>query len=410
MDNAVVIGLTVPAISTCICTIFLGFWHYNRNDRSALRFAAAFALFALGFTTNHFVLAKDTIANAIVHNAFYASGLFALLDGMHRAFSRKTPVTALASIGVGSVIGALLIQLSPAELSQRILWVNTLQATSFLISCVTLWGIWRNTWTGTATYAALALATINSMAIAPYNIMRSTITEETFFDTLYWGTMNVLATLTVLSMGGALITVCVMQRLGALKENADQDYLTGLMSRRAFEEAARDYCKSRSGQVAASLIIIDIDHFKSINDEYGHTAGDQVIRRLGAFLSSQTRSSDLVGRLGGEEFCLLLPGTDTNGARMLASRLRDNLAKVTFDGLPATRRVTASFGVAELGLRTAFADIYPMADAALYSAKARGRDRIVCRPAPEDAGEPIRRERFHALPDGSRTPSDRMVS
>lgn len=410
MDQAAVIGLTVPVVAGCMCAIFLSFWYYNREDRSALRFAAAFLLCVIGFSANHFFLDKDTLANAIFHNACYSGGLYLLLDGIHRAFSRKTPSGILGTIAVVSVIAATIIQLSPADLSQRVLWINTLQGCMLVVASASLWGIWRNNWTGTATYSALILCTINMMAVAPYNIINSFASQESFFQTAYWGTMTTVTTLSVLAMGGALVAVCVMQRLADLREDADHDYLTGLKTRRAFEEAARYYCDARSGDVAATLIIIDIDHFKTINDEYGHVAGDQVIGRIGAFLNAQTRSSDVAGRMGGEEFCLLLPGTDTAGARQLAARLREKLSYLTFDALPETQRVTASFGIAEFGRRTAFADAYPMADAALYSAKTRGRDRIVCAPSPEDAGRPIRRERFTALPDGSRVPAERLVS
>lgn len=410
MEQAAVIGLTVPVVAGCMCAIFLSFWYYNRNDRSALRFAAAFFLCAVGFSANHFFLDKDTLANAIFHNACYSGGLYLLLDGIHRAFSRKTPVRVLGAIGVGSVLAAVAIQLSPADLSQRVLWINTLQGCMLIVAAGTLWGIWRGNWTGTATYAAHILCTVNMMVVAPYNTVHSFVSQEVFFQTAYWTTMNMVSTLSILAMGGALVAVCVMQRLDDLRADADHDYLTGLKTRRAFEEAARYYCDARSGDVAATLIIIDIDHFKAINDEHGHVAGDQVIGRIGAFLNAQTRSSDVAGRIGGEEFCLLLPGTDTTGARQLAARLREKLSGLTFDALPETLRVTASFGIAEFGRRTAFADAYPMADAALYSAKSRGRDRIVCAPAPEDAGRPIRRERFAALPDGSRVPAGRLAS
>ncbi|WP_158085708.1 GGDEF domain-containing protein [Henriciella aquimarina] len=377
-----------------MCAIFLCFWYYNRQDKATLAFAVAFAFGAIGFTLNHFVLAKDTLANAITHNTFYAAGLYLLLDGIHRAFSKKMPVLILAAIGTSSVVGATIIQASPAELSQRILWINTLQGCMFVVSAFSLWGIWKRNWTGATTYAALLLCTLNAMTLAPYNIIRSMITPETFFQTVYWGTMNVISTLSLLAMGGSLIAVCVMQRLNALREDAERDFLTGLKTRRAFEEAARQYCANRSGDIAASLILIDIDHFKLINDEYGHAAGDAVISAFGTFLMRQTRSSDLAGRMGGEEFCLLLPGTDMLGARQLAIRLKRTLADLSLAQLPDHANITASFGVAELGARTLFEDAYPMADAALYAAKTRGRDRVVCAEQPEDPGRPIRRQRY----------------
>ena len=410
MEHTAIIGLTIPALAGCISAIFLSLWYHDRDDRGTLCFAGAFLCYALGFTANHFILDKDTLANAFVHNAFYAGGLYLLLDGIHIAFGRKTPVVTLTTIGIGSVIGAVIIQVSPIELSQRILWINTLQGCMFIISAVTLWGIWARNWTGTATYAAIALCLVNTMTLVPYNILRSQITEETFFHTLYWEAMNVISTLSMLVMAAALVATCVVKRVESLREDAGRDFLTGLKNRRAFEEAAQLYCQTRSGEVAASLILIDIDNFKQINDEHGHAAGDEVISQFGKFLRTQTRTSDMAGRMGGEEFCLLLPGTDTRGARQLATRLRTRLSAQAFANLPGSHTVTASFGIAELGRQTVFADAYPMADAALYAAKTRGRDRAVCAPPPDDAGEPIRREVYRTRPDGSRVAASRMAS
>jgi len=410
LDHAAIIGLTVPAVAGCMCAIFLSFWYHNRKDKSALKFALAFLMSAVGFSLNHFVIDRETLANAVAHNTIYSIGFYLLIDGIHDAFGRRTPKRVLQLLGAGSVLCACVIQLADGGLSQRILWVNMLHGSMLLVAFANLWGIWQRNWTGTAVFASLSLCILNLVIVSPVNVLGQTITDAGFFGTAYWRAMNVLATFSVLAMGGSLIAVCVVSRLNDLRADAENDYLTGLKTRRAFEEAARHYCGSRSGEVAASLILIDLDHFKEINDEHGHTVGDEVISRFGAFLLDNTRTSDMAGRMGGEEFCLLLPGTDTTGARQLAGRLRETLGKIEFSGLPESRRVTASFGIAELGKRTAFGDIYPQADAALYSAKTRGRDRVVCAPPPNDAGDPIRREIYLALPDGSRISPNRIAS
>ena len=103
MDQAIAIGFAVPAISIGMCAIFACFWYYNREDRAAPLFAAAFTMCALGFFLNHFVLAKETMANAILHNSCYALGLYFLSDGLHRSFDRRTPYEALAALGILSV-------------------------------------------------------------------------------------------------------------------------------------------------------------------------------------------------------------------------------------------------------------------------------------------------------------------
>jgi diguanylate cyclase (GGDEF)-like protein len=375
-----------------MCAIFLCFWHYNRQDRAALAFAAAYLMCAVGFFLNHFVLPKETLANAVIHNSFYAAGLFFLSEGFHSAFRRTPPRALLTVLGVGSVIAAGIIQVSFAGLSVRIVTINLIHGSMLIVAAWTLRGVWRDSWTGTALAAALSLCIINFMVVSPITVYGSLITGESFFASRYWQIINLIAILSVLAMGGALVSICVMQRLEAVRMDAESDFLSGLKTRRAFEQLASSYCHARSGEYAASIIIIDLDHFKQVNDEYGHSAGDAVIRAIGELICRQTRTSDMAGRMGGEEFCLILPGTDLAGARTLGDRLRTRISELEMTDLAKDVRITASFGVAELGQNTLFEDIYPVADAALYEAKSCGRNKVVCAQPPKDGGAPVRRK------------------
>src|SRR5262249_23773557 len=124
-----------------------------------------------------------------------------------------------------------------------------------------------------------------------------------------------------------------------------------------------------------SLLMIDIDSFKSLNDNFGHDAGDEAIRRIGRVLREGTRGIDLAARIGGEEFAVLLVETSKDGGFEVAERLRNGIKLLE---IPNARHITASFGVAECpnDAQTA-ADILKAADIALYEAKRNGRDRVV---------------------------------
>ena len=163
-----------------------------------------------------------------------------------------------------------------------------------------------------------------------------------------------------------------------LEELATTDGLTGCLNKRAFldELSKRLKAAERFGK-QLSLIVTDIDHFKRVNDTYGHAVGDHVIRGLGEILRSLKRETDVVARFGGEEFCILCEETDARGALLLAERVREQLKAREFDSELGKVKVTCSLGVAEFP-EDALTDtqLFALADKALYHAKQTGRDRV----------------------------------
>ena len=164
--------------------------------------------------------------------------------------------------------------------------------------------------------------------------------------------------------------------LEQVERRARMDALTGLANRRAFEEhLQRIIAETDRFGGCGSLVLVDIDHFKSVNDTYGHQAGDQVLRQIAQILADGVRTVDVCARYGGEELAILLPQTSIEGARDLAERLRRRIADrvVTVGGDQV--RVTASFGVATYPDPVKVKDsLFPAADRALYAAKHDGRN------------------------------------
>ncbi len=178
-------------------------------------------------------------------------------------------------------------------------------------------------------------------------------------------------------LGGAL-------RMATLVEEsrwmATTDALTGLLNRRAFlESTGREVARSKRYNDDLSVILLDVDHFKLINDRRGHAAGDMVLAAVGQLLNQAVRTCDIVARWGGEEFVLVLPSTSLEGAQQVAERVRDLLENAGIrDGNGDPIPVTASFGVATYTLGDTLEQVIDRADRAMYLAKSDGRNRVVC--------------------------------
>jgi diguanylate cyclase (GGDEF)-like protein len=158
-----------------------------------------------------------------------------------------------------------------------------------------------------------------------------------------------------------------------LESLATTDGLTGLKNRRAFQERLdEEFQRAARYQTPLSVVLLDVDHFKSYNDTYGHPAGDEVLRTLARLLQSACRETDIVARYGGEEFVALLPLTPAAQAMELAERMRSTLEQAAWP----SRLITASLGVADNTRADNSAALVAQADAALYASKQAGRNRV----------------------------------
>jgi diguanylate cyclase (GGDEF)-like protein len=159
-----------------------------------------------------------------------------------------------------------------------------------------------------------------------------------------------------------------------LKSLAFRDGLTGMLNYRAFEEMlASEWERAYRYKTVFSLIMIDLDHFKGINDKYGHQTGDMVLRSVAQRLEKNVRKSDLVFRYGGEEFVILMPHTDIDNAGLLAERIRYAVEEMWF---AHDIRITVSLGVSEYSRGLQPGELVKYADMGLYKAKAGGRNRV----------------------------------
>ncbi len=170
----------------------------------------------------------------------------------------------------------------------------------------------------------------------------------------------------------------LQKELANAKAEASYDFLTGLVNRKRFERAIEDAIKDfHKKNYPFSIIFVDIDNFKKINDTYGHLAGDIVLKEIASIFKFYLRANTVVARIGGEEFCILLPGVELKDAKNIAERLRkiiENREVKLEDG--TSIKVTASFGVTQVKMGDTVKSILERADKALYRAKKSGKNKV----------------------------------
>lgn len=174
----------------------------------------------------------------------------------------------------------------------------------------------------------------------------------------------------------------IKESLASAREEGLRDSLTGLRNRRHFDKAIVEEIERATHEgTPLSFCIADLDHFKCVNDEFGHPTGDAVLRLVGALLAENLKGRDIPVRYGGEEFAIILPKTKLKSAERLADRIRQQLSEkrlILTENKQELGMITASFGIAEWSPGESEADIIARADAMLYQAKHSGRNKVVC--------------------------------
>lgn len=192
-------------------------------------------------------------------------------------------------------------------------------------------------------------------------------------------TISVLAFMTLMLIAGLLILLFRLKRQHQkVMQLSMFDELTKLGNRRYLLSYAERFCKqSQCTGSPLGLILMDIDHFKYVNDTFGHPAGDQILKVFAGVLKDEARKIDVLARIGGEEFCVLMPDTDVDGAMKLAERLRQKVSDLTHQQLSVATSITVSLGVTVACQNdVTFKHLYARADKALYQAKTHGRNRV----------------------------------
>lgn len=198
-----------------------------------------------------------------------------------------------------------------------------------------------------------------------------------YMDTTYAAISQSLGSGTVVALALVLLLIMMRDMAAEILATSETDPLSGVYNRRGFTtHAERRLIAAHNAGSPAALVVADLDHFKRINDNYGHAAGDQAIAHFAQMLRQFAPEKAVVARPGGEEFAVLLDQCDLAEARSYAERVRRDFAENAADTLGLGQRLTASFGIAVAAPGDDLADLWRRADTAMYRAKAGGRDRL----------------------------------
>lgn len=279
-------------------------------------------------------------------------------------------------VGPGLIYFALLRPMSGEDLAYRLISHSFFAAGMMLCAVST----WRDAPPSAMNRVLVGLFLVTGLHFLVKPFLAAHLSfdgEREYLGSLY-GVLSQASTGVLLVAAGLLILIAVLQSIvNTHHDQARVDPLTGLPNRRALEEAFDrrvDSARHRLGQVMMAIAILDLDHFKSINDRLGHDGGDAVLRRIARCLDASRPDCVVPARLGGEEFVLLMPDHDAEAARLVCEEIRGVIADLKLPDLPS---LSVSIGLTTLTARETLTSALRRADQALYEAKAAGRNRCV---------------------------------
>ncbi|RWN23602.1 MAG: GGDEF domain-containing protein [Mesorhizobium sp.] len=379
MDTGLLIALLNPTIALALGAAFLVLWSYQRHRPYLAVLAISYSLSAAGFLLQYFTLPIGMPLTKLTSNICFTIAACCLASAVIHRYGRKVPYAGIAVLAGGGLASLCWFLFVAPDLTWRILAMNFAFGGISLLVAAELRPVRNNGPTEKILFVLSLLSGVNFFVrtLAVVIAHGPFASYDGFYGSSYWTTALLSHALLSLLIALCLFSAAALDVLKALKTETYTDPLSGLLNRRGFEERGMlllQHCASARFPVA--LVLADLDHFKALNDVHGHGAGDRVIADFAAKLRSAAGARGVAGRIGGEEFAVLLPLSDLAAARLFAEAVRTVYSAGHVDGLPQGTRVTASFGVAARSGGEALEPLMRRADDALYKAKKNGRDSV----------------------------------
>lgn len=373
-----IIFLLNPAIQSIYAVSFLILWVHSRDRRAILGFGLANIAAVLGFLSRVFLTEiSEVLASVLTHVCFLICNGLIVISLCYRA-NQPLPYMSLAIISVVSAVmsltaamtGAFMAELVIANISYGLFYMVAAQSLSRAISNHFIDNIIR--------WIIAFMSAHHFVRVGLLTMFEPNLDAATFLTSQYLPLAIVIVAVSSIMLSTSVIGAFMVDQFRNRAQQAALDPIGGLLTRRPFEEAAKKMLHRAIEQNApVNLLVVDIDNFKQVNDIFGHQCGDEVIGNLSKLVSNIVRDTDIIGRIGGEEFCIIVWNCKSAAAMGLAERVRATFGAMQHDSLPKDMRVTVSIGVAEGASKESYGRLFARADAALYAAKTAGRNTVI---------------------------------
>lgn len=361
-----------PGIMTVFGLAFLWAWSIERKRHYLLMLAGACLCFCVGSLSQAFGLPPGRGPNALFSGFFHTLAVLLTAESvlMRSGDRLGRPVFFGVLAGVVVLLGCF-VYVWPSLLA-RIYLQNFGYGAVLLVTALKLRPLRHGRMVDRALFWFMFIFAVQFFPRTILTVgLREFADVQEFSRSAFWQMLQFSLAIFGSGLGLTVLAAALTDVMDDLRRERDTDPLTGVLNRRGFHDRA---VAALRGGTAGALVACDLDHFKSINDTYGHHVGDEVLRLFGALLRETARAGDIVGRTGGEEFLVLLPGATQAGAFEFAERVRQKLEVLTIPALGPGKTVTGSFGLTERKGSEGLQAMIERADRRLYAAKNGGRN------------------------------------
>lgn len=378
MNGQIFISLLNPGIGLLFAVAFFLLW-LNRRERYVAYAAGAYVASAMSFLIQDLGPTLPMELQRVPANiGFLATGcLFAA--AIIKRYGLPVPWRAMAITSTVSMGFFLWFLIGQPSIAARIISISS---GTGVISAMVVWALWplEKRYIIDRVLFWVAAASALNLIIRPVALLLligGIANYDGFQQSIYWTTVQFSQAMVSIIAAISLMVAVAIDQISELRRQVDDDNLSGLLNRRGFEaRAAPALRRCIDDNRPVALMIADLDHFKLINDNHGHAVGDAIIAAFGAHVRLIGPAEMIAGRVGGEEFALLVPGAGIKAARQLAEAVRTGLHPACADRIPANLVPTTSIGLTIGAPGTSLSALMHEADQALYDAKRTGRNRV----------------------------------